>query len=300
MSTDVAPEISVEPQFQTIYDLEREQVYQLTGDFLRQPDMPQGRRFVGAVVEWNDAISNAARWLEARTFEGAFKHTPTEMAEMYGSVERDSRFLVVFDRKEQLPVGVIRVVRNESAYNMTLAEARQPQYVGASLDEIIKYHDFRLTDKAWDVATMGIDEHYRGKMLGRGVHQVSVSGMLQRMFVKLGYQEGIVNVLAMLDDRAYRSLSAVGVPFMPLLGRDRSFRYKNSPATYAVFGSFEDFRPAVIARHEALLKHSLVHEILRRGIPKALKRRGLAKVAGMAALGLGGVDQGIKMPASSD
>jgi S-adenosylmethionine decarboxylase len=273
-------------EFKPRYDLTRNEVHNLTKDYLAQPNLPRGR-FVGIYATGNDKISNAGRWLERDVFEDTFNHDEKEMADLYGTVENDSFFLIVFDRRKRLPAGVMRLVGGNAAYGLTLAEA--PTYLPFTEKQIKKYHGISDGEKAWDVATMAIAKEYRGKI----VSQVAVSGLLERMFGLLGDKENIKHVFTMLDAKARRSFDSIGIPFREMHGHMESFPYKNSPATYAMYGRYAEFREGVVKRHEEIRQESLFVNVVRMGWKKAIHRRVTGRVAGMAVHGKGGIDRHI-------
>lgn len=301
-----------EPLFEARYDMTLGHVQATVMEYLdKGADVLPGGRFLGIVANPNEPMGNVGRWLETQIFNESFRHSPGEMSEAYADVEQDSRFLLVIDRHTYLPAGVMRIVDGESAHKLTVEEAPgllakvdhpeieniddiDPEIVAAKRRDIVDYHDIRPDEVAWDVATMAIPAQYRARYI-KGVH---VSGMLERMFVELGDQEGVERVYTLLDSKARRSLGGTGVPFKPLLGQETPFEYKNSPKTYAMAGDFKDFRSGVKAAHEAIRQESFIARIVRDGLHRAITRRAHGRVAGMAALGLYGVDSHIVMPAA--
>lgn len=282
------PEQLVEPK----YDLGAEQVRALVGEFLKNGEGLPKSRLVGVTVENDSPLANAARWLECRVFDDAFGNDAKVMQELYGGVEKDSTWFVVMDRRRKLPVGVMRVVGGESAFEMTLAEApsliRLPKKIEDPVRLLKDYHGIREDESIWDAATVAIEPEYRGKISG----QVAVMGMLERMFFREASQRGITKMLALLDVKALRGLTSIGVPLQTLYGPQKSFPYAGSEATLAMIGYLDQFGPSVTQRHETLSNESLLRNIFRMGLRKALRRRLAGKVAGMAALGLG-VDERI-------
>lgn len=268
------------------YDLTKKETYQISKKYLAQPSLPKGR-FVGIFANGDEEISNAGRWLERSVFEDTFKHDDEEMKNLYGAIENDSKFLIVFDRHTQLPAGVMRLVGGEAAYALTLAEA--PEYIPYTKNQIKKYHGIDDGEKAWDVATMAIAKEYRGKI----VSQVAVNGMLERMFNLLGDKEDIKHIFTMLDAKARRGFDAIGIPFHEMHGHTESFPYKNSPATFAMYGRYDEFRDSVIKKHAELKAEKLMLNVFKLGWKKAIRRRVTGKVAGMAVHGKGGIDRHI-------
>jgi hypothetical protein len=274
------------------YDLATDEVRALVGDFLRNEDGLPKSRLVGVIVESGELLSNAARWLECRVFDDAFGNDAKVMQELYGKVEKDSTWFVVLDKRKKLPVGVMRAVGGESAFGMTLAEApdliRLPKDV-RDPDRLLRdYHGIKPTENIWDVATVAIEPEYRGKISG----QVAVMGMLERMFFREAGRRGITKMLALLDIKALRGLTSIGVPLHTLYGPQKSFPYAGSESTLAMIGYLDQFGPSVAQRHETLSNESFFRNVLSMGFRKAFRRRLAGKVAGMAALGLG-VDERI-------
>jgi hypothetical protein len=274
--------------FESRYDMNEQEVKDTVGKYLSRPDLPR-RRFVGISVRGDEPLSNIARWLEGQVFQDTFGHDTSEMVDMYGSVETDSTFLLVLDRRSKLPAGVMRLVGGNAAYTLTLAEASD--YIPYSVEQIRLFHNIQEDEKAWDVATMAIAKPYRGKLFS----QVAVSGMLERMFGMLGDQEGIVHVFTMLDAKARKSIDGVGIPFREMHGHPGAFQYKDSPATYALYGRYADFRISLSEKHYEVKSESIIRNVAKMGVKRALRRRISGKVAGMAAHGKGNVDRHIKI-----
>ncbi|HUS26129.1 MAG TPA: hypothetical protein VMY99_02160 [Nevskiaceae bacterium] len=290
MATDTLTPPAQAPDFGPRYDMSRDAVQEVVGSYFTTHELPPGR-FVGVVAAPDEPLANAARWLEREVFDPTFGNSTKQMQELYGPVEPDSRFIVVLDEAEKLPAGVMRVVGGEAAYTMSLAEA--PKHIpNVAEDQIKAYHEITGNEKAWDVATMAIAKRYRGKVLGT----VAISGILQYTFVGLGEQEGVELAFALLDHKARRSLEGVGVPFKPMYGHDEPFPYYGSGATYAMVGRLPEFRQSVAQRHEELSRESTLANMFHMGVHKALTRRYVGKVAGMAALGKDGVDKRIVLP----
>lgn len=292
------------------YDLGEEAVHGLVTDYLQKEEgLPSGLgRFVGVRVLPDQPLSNAARWVEGSVFDGAFNNDSKVMEGLYQGVERDSTWFLVIDRHKKMPAGTMRVVGRESAQSMTLAEA--PKYIEELRDredrhedlvEVIKdRHGIEDGQNLWDAATVAIIPEYRRKPSLikplNSLRQGMVVAMLERMFVREGAAQGIDKVLTMLDVKANRGLRDVGVPLEPLLGGHEPFEFYGSPATRAMIGNFADFLPSVTGRHEEIDKESFFLNVLKMGVVKALYRRQVGKIAGMAALGHK-VDKRIKLSA---
>jgi len=279
-------------QFMPDYQMGIGAVQYAVGTFFEeQPELPQGR-FVGVVVDGQDEFSNTARWLERQEFEDAFKDDADKMKLLYEQVEDASTFLLVLDRYTKLPAGVMRLVGGESAYQLSLPVAAEK--TPYTEEEIREFHDITGVDRpAWDVATMAIAKPYRSKVIS----QVNVSGMLERMFVEMGDRRGIQHVFALLDHRARKRLvDGTGVPFNGMHDYNETFEFSGSEATSAVYGHFPDFRGSVGAKHEEIQNESLLKNVARLGLNRALRRRVAGRVAGMAAFGKHNVDNHIVLP----
>lgn len=294
-----AQRLGPEPEFEPRYDMTEGEVQSVVGDYLHGLDQERlgalKSPFVGVVVRNEDGqITNAARWLECRVFDDAFSNSPKDMHNMYQQCEDDSTFLLVLHRASSLPVGVMRVVGGESAWQLSLQDA--PNYIGHSTADILKYHKMpggrELTGKenAWDAATAAVAEEYRRKMIGG----VAVTALLERMFILEGRRQNVEPIFTMLDARARRSLESIGTPFKPMAGHDTPFPYYGSKRTYAMHGYFPHFAPSIVDKYNELRARPFILDFLR-GPREALKKRFLARAAGMIALGKHDIDSRIFM-----
>ena len=247
---------------------------------------PSAGRFVALAVGTADPLADVARTVERQVFEESFALDAATMAAEYGPYESGSLFFVVLDRETGLPAGAARVV---DGGGKTLDDA--PDYLGADLSTIVAAHGM-YTGKIWDFATLAVLPDYRG-----GKSSLMVSSLLYRTFLNAGRRAGVRHVVAMLDHRAYRSVTLLGAPFQALVG-SKPFDYLGSPATRALYVAFPTLEPSIAAQSGQLrrLGASFAGEIRARGLRRLLTRRIAARVAAQVATG-DGLDGHITLPA---
>ncbi len=290
------------------YDLNPAESSVAIQEYVSSHDVPQGFRFIGVAIGDEDGdITNAARTRECEVFKDAFATNDARwMEETYREAdERGRRFLTVLDlgdqQKDEQPrvVGVMSVLDQPPYLSLRDAAGRIPYTV----DEIRSYHHMRH-EKIVDILTVAIDPPYRAK----AIEGTSVMAMLEGMLVRVGLQEGWEHAVSMIDSKAWRVLDAIGAPFEPMHGYDTPFEYCGSPETYAMYGKFDQFAPAVAAKYNAyrrsiqrirdVLAYTYNSYIGQESSPRfreAAKRLGIFSVCKSVITGKGVVDR-VKLP----
>jgi len=190
----------------------------------------------------------------------------------------------VIERRTGAPAGAARVI---DGGGKTLDDA--PDVIGVDLSTIAEKHDL-LGGKIWDFATLAVLPEYRG---GKST---MVSSLLYRAFLNAGRRAGVQHVVAMLDSRAYRGISLIGAPFVPMAGSE-PFEYLGSPSTSALYMPFADIEPAIAAEGERLSSAAPVEgESRARSLRRMITHRVVSKVAHQVATGEG-LDEHVDLPA---
>jgi hypothetical protein len=123
---------------------------------------------------------------------------------------------------------------------------------------------------------------------------MAISSMLYRMYVKQGEGKEVEHVVAMIDIRAHRAMTNIGIPFEPMHGYDKPFEYWESPETLAFYTEFKNLMPGVTAFYNKYHRswqqirdyaRYLVGDRKSEKGKAAMKRIGLGRVAGMIATG---------------
>ena len=265
------------------YDLDEATFRRVTADALARFSELHGR-LVALAVGTADPLADVARTVERQVFEESFGNDAATMAAEYRQYEDDSLFFVVLDRRTGLPAGAARVI---DGGGKTLHDA--PACIGVDLDTILSAHGMR-TGRIWDYATMAVLPGYRGRS------SLVVSTLLYRTFLKAGRRADVCHMVAMLDRRAHRNLTLVGVPFVPIAGSE-PFEYLGSPSTRALYVPFGDLEPSIGHQGNQLRRFgaSFNGEIRARGLRRLVTRRVAARVSTRIASGKG-VDEWIELP----
>lgn len=265
------------------YDLDEETIRRVVAGALGRHADLYGR-FVALAVGAADPLADVARTVERQVFEEAFGNDTATMVAEYHPYEDDSLFFVVLDRRTGLPAGAARVI---DGGGKTLQDA--PARIGVDLDTILAAHGMR-TGRIWDYATLAVLPDYRGRS------SLVVSTLLYRTFLNAGRRAGVRHMVAMLDSRAYRNLTLVGVPFVPIAGSE-PFEYLGSPSTRALYVTFGDLEPSIGHQGSRLRRFggSFPGEIRARGPRRLITRRVAARVSTRIASGKG-LDGRIGLP----
>lgn len=274
------------PQSGQRYDLTDAEIRKTVAAYLGQTRLPAGR-FVGVVVGTEGAIANVGRTIERAVFEETFEGNDASFMESaYRVVEKSTRFLIVLDREEGRPAGVLRIVDDEPY--VTLESA--PQYIGNSKESIKNYHGIQRGELCWDVATLAIPVEYRGG----AAKTFAVGPMLYRMLFLQGTLDGVRHIFFMIDGKARRVLDNLGLHVEFIHGHDESFEYWGSRNTYAMYARFEQWEVRsnsfshgyrTSLRRFLDIMHYLVGDHTTKKGKAAMKRLGLARAARMILTG---------------
>lgn len=232
------------------YDLSPAESSVAIDEYVTSHEVPQGFRYIGVVLGGDDGqIANAARTRECAVFQEAFASNDAAwMAKTYKEADAQGRkFLTVLDlgdREKDIQPKVVGVMSTlDKGPLLSLKDAAE--YTPFSAEEIRDYHGIG-DEKVVDILTVAIDRAYRAK----AIEGSSVMAMLEGMFVRYGIHEGWQHAVSMIDSKAWRVLNAIGAPFKPMHGYDKTFEYCGSQSTYAMYGKFDEFAPSVAARYE--------------------------------------------------
>ena len=247
---------------------------------------PSNGPFVALAVRTDDPLADVARTVEREVFQESFGNDAATMTAEYGPYEKDSLFFLVLDRRTAMPVGAGRVIEGGGK---TLDDA--PDRIGADLSTIVAAHDL-YDGRIWDFATIAVRPEYRG-----GKSALLVSSLLYRTFLNAGRRAGVRHLVAMLDNRAFRSLTLLGAPFVAMAG-SAPFEYLGSAATRALYVPFAALEPSIAEQSERLGKIGTPFrgEIRARGLHYLITRRIASRIAHQVATGHG-LDEHVALPA---
>ena len=247
---------------------------------------PSSGPFVALAVRTDDPLADVARTVEREVFQESFGNDAATMAAEYGPYEKDSLFFLVLDRRTAMPVGAGRVIEGGGR---TLDDA--PDRIGADLSTIVAAHDL-YDGRIWDFATIAVRPQYRA-----GKSALLVSALLYRTFLNAGRRAGVRHLVAMLDSRAFRSLTLLGAPFVAMAG-SAPFEHPGSAATRALYVPFAVLEPSIAEQSERLGKIGTPFrgEIRARGLRRLITRRIASRVAHQVATG-DGLDEHVALPA---
>ena len=171
-----------------------------------------------------------ARDLEREVFANAFGDTAELLAAEYGPYETSSVYLIVLDRRQRIPAGMMRVIL--------------PLDAGLkSINDVEALWDVRCSDvyersgipfhphQTWDVATLAVAPEYRGNV-GLG----TVSAALYQALSMIGKQCGFRYHVAVMDVAVHRMTRwRLNRPFQALAELDAR-SYMGSQQSVPVWG----------------------------------------------------------------
>lgn len=194
----------------------------------------QLHRFTAQLL--HGAHANPARAVEAEVFGAKFGNSADELQREYGPYDARSRFLLVSDRGE--PAGVLRVMHGSRLSGLKTVRDVQAQ-LGVSLWDIVRHHGLLHAPQVLDVGTLAVRKPWRGD----GYVASVLYGLLHQHCLIHGFE----HMVCVVDAHAYRLLTAIGVPFVPLAGT-KPFSYLGSASSVACYARVDDLGPSVELR----------------------------------------------------
>lgn len=236
------------------YDLSIEQTVPLTEELLAQYEIDTDERFICLPVKGDSRFARIGHAIERTRFEQYFDNDSRQMRKEYGPYEHASKFFITIDRENNLPTGVLRVIKNSPAGLKTVNDITGRLVNVTDEDSILAAHGMDNFDNCWDICTVAVTPGY-----GRGAASIQ----LYRAMYLAALDEGADHLVSVVDKHAHRQLVRyLGVPFVPLADT-RSFAYLGSGKSRAVYGHVPDF-------YETMSRPGMANRIRRRLAAKAL------------------------------
>ncbi len=170
----------------------------------------------------------AARACEAEVFLRVYGNTLAELEFEYGPYEDASVFLVLTDPGGDV-VAACRLITPSDAGLKTLNDAgREPWQVDGLRSAFAAKLDPWRT---WDVATIGVRANV-------GAARMFAAAALYHGVALAAHLNRILSIVMIMDERARRLLSAIGVMTQPLPGTHAA-PYLGSPASTPIYGHLD-------------------------------------------------------------
>jgi len=236
------------------YEINREEIQRLTSQFLQEnpPKVPD--RFVCYRLEGTDPFSDIGRGVEREVFEEAFENDAVKMLEEYSPYEAQSLFFVSIDTKQEVPSGVLRIIKDGDAGLKTTHDLEEK--IDLSEETVKDYHHLNDLRDTWDIGTVAVPPEYR---TGEG----AVSVQLYRAMYVSALENGINHFISIVDEKPLGKLTGyLGIPFTPLAGTE-PFSYLGSDTSQAVYGYVPEFYKKM-SRKMLTARGLLAHKALKR------------------------------------
>jgi hypothetical protein len=200
------------------------------------------------VLDGEDDFSNLGRYVESSVFMGAFGNTPELMAKEYGPYEEASELFTVIDHDTEMPIGVLRTIRNSAA---GLKSLKDLEHTPLQLDAEQVCRDLGINPgRCIDVGTLAIQPEFRAR-----VGNILPSLLLYRtLYLRYLSNPDFDHVITIIDKSAEKNLYRLSFPFKPI--DERYFSYLDSPESRALYAVNSEFYPAVEHRKEELLEQA--------------------------------------------
>lgn len=219
-----------EPRFK--YDLDAEQVHELTAKLLQERPPSVGDTFVCYKVAGDDRFSDIGRSVEREVLELTFGNDAEEMEREYGEFEHDSTFFISVDTRRQVPTGVLRVMELTDHGSKSLDDI--DKYLHVDPQQILDHYHIDDPKTVWDIGTVAVVPELQSA-------QGTISVQLYRAMYVAAMNEKIEHFVSIIDLKAHNKLVGfLGIPFEPLLGSE-PFPYLGSDLSQAVHGYVPDF-----------------------------------------------------------
>jgi hypothetical protein len=251
------------------YDLTKKQIKFLCLDFLASKKQRPQSRFGCYLLVGSDKFSDLARYVETRVFDETFQNNHIVMLKEYGPYDVSSIFFVVIDHLKRMPIGAMRIILPSKVGLKTLVDLESSPLM---IKPMQFYEAYKIKEsQCVDLATIAVDKDYRGR-----THSYLPSLLLYRsLYLWILQDQQYERVVAIIDQKPYRLLLKLGMPFKTIMGSD-SFSYLNSSVSFAVQAKTSDFLPSVSARaNRYLLSPRLTNQYMRRLMRRLINGRGL-------------------------
>ena len=215
-----------------VYDMSDCDRNQLTEQFLSTKRVGCGR-FACFTLEGTDPFANIARQVERAVFQDSWGNDAATMKKEYGPYDESSIFFMVVDTQENVPAGVIRMIRNSPLGLKTIVDlddvVKSPiAPIAIPVDDVMRHHGIDDLDRCWDGATAAVPRKYRRKLATMHVQ-------LLRMMVINAMREDIQHFVSVLDAPVVRAARDVlGLPLLPLVDTP-PFTHMDAPNNQAVY-----------------------------------------------------------------
>jgi hypothetical protein len=173
--------------------------------------------------------------VERDVFLEFFGNTPAMLATEYGPYEASSLFLLVTDRRRDVPAGAMRVILPSAAGSKSLHDLASAWHAPDPIpvDDTLLPLD---AGRTWDIATLAVAQEYRGGSRG-GV----VSLAMYQALAMLLQQHQVESFVAILDLVVLDLLQTqLGRPFTRFAGVEPQ-RYLDSPWSLPVYCDVADY-----------------------------------------------------------
>jgi hypothetical protein len=219
------------------YDLypDSSEIRQLSEEFLASHEIP-GQPFGVFVIEGTDDFANLGRSVESFVFNDEFVgHTPAKMHELYDDYEANSRFYVVMDQHNRLPIATMRIGENTGAGLKTFVDLPKTP-LGFTDKEICLAYNID-PQKCVDLTTWAIMPEHRDLIGDPTVRNLLFRTLYRQIISK---QEQYTHMISIVDGKAQRSLWAYRFPFRRIFDSE-PFEYETYLNNLAIIGTTSEF-----------------------------------------------------------
>lgn len=230
-------ETSLPDVFTPRYDLTGDEVHSLCQEFLASPErkLPESR-FGCYIVQSDHPYSNLGRYVESTVFYETFGNDPELFEKEYGPYDKSSEFYIAIDHKAEIPIGVMRVIKNSEA-GLKYFEDLSKLELGFTKEDICRGYGAD-PNRCAEVGTLAVLEKYRGD---KYAHLPSLL-TYRTLFLQILNNPDFDYVLAMIDKKAERNLNLLKFPFEPVF-ESGYFSYLDSEETRALIAKTTMFEP---------------------------------------------------------
>lgn len=223
--------------FEPRYDMTAEEARALCSEFLggKGIDASQGK-FSCHIISTKDRFSNLGRFVESTVFKETFDNTPELMDEEYRPYDDSSEFYVVTDNEEQIPVGVMRIIRNSEAGLKTVNDINKLD-LGFTGQDVQEGYGLDM-DRCVDIATLAVLEDYRGPKAMFIPSLLTYKTLYNEILTNPAYD----SVVTIIDKKAEKNMYALKFPFAPIFDSPH-FSYLDSAESRLLIGVNQDFQP---------------------------------------------------------
>lgn len=177
-----------------------------------------------AIIDGSSEHKDLAKSVEQEVFNDMFGLDSEKMAEEYDHLDDYSKFILVFDQENSLPVATIRLIEYSEERGLKSLNDIEKGPWGLTAEDVIESENLDL-EKTWDIGTLAVMPEYRGGAIAGSV----ASAVYHELYTQSTIQ-GIEDWVAIIDTAVLDYMNQLGIALRPIENA-KSINYLGSECT---------------------------------------------------------------------